>query len=158
MVFAQSLSRVLLFATPWTAARGLPCPSLSSGVCSNSCPLMLPNQLIFYCPLTLLPLVFRSIRVFFFSPMCQLFASVGQGIRASASASVLPMNIQGWFPFGLTDLIFLLPKGLSRVFSSIAVRKHSFFGAQLSLSYISHIHTRLLEKPKLWLYGPLSAK
>ena len=62
-------------------------------------------------------------------PMSQFFASGGQSIRASASASVLPMNIQGWFPLGLTDLISLLSKGLSRVFSSTTIRKHPFFGA-----------------------------
>ena len=65
--------------------------------------------------------------------MSQLFASGGQSIRASASASVLPMNIQGWFPLGLTGLIFLLSKGFSRVFSSTTIQKHQYFGAQLSL-------------------------
>ena len=65
-------------------------------------------------------------------PMSQLFASGGQSIRASASALVLPMNIQGWFPLGLTGLISLLSKGLSRIFNT-TVQKHQFFGAQLSL-------------------------
>ena len=63
----------------------------------------------------------------------------------SASASVLPMNIQGWFPLGFTSLISLLSKGLSRVFSSITIQKHWFFGAQPSLWSNSHIHTWLLE-------------
>ena len=71
--------------------------------------------------------------------LSQLFTSSGQNITASASASVLPMNIQGWFPLGLTDLIFLQPKGLSRVFSSTTVRRHQFFGAQPFLLSHSHI-------------------
>ena len=63
-------------------------------------------------------------------PVNQLFASGGQSIGASASASILPINIQGWFPLGLTGLISLLSKGLSRGFFSITVQKHQFFGAQ----------------------------
>ena len=66
-------------------------------------------------------------------PLSQFFASGGQNIGASASASVLPMNIQDWFPLGWTGWISLLSKGLSRVFSNITVQKHLFFGAQLSL-------------------------
>ena len=66
-------------------------------------------------------------------PMSWVFTSGGQSIGASASASVLPMNIQGWFPLGLTGLISLLSKGLSRVFSSTTMRKHQFFGSQTSL-------------------------
>ena len=80
-------------------------------------------------------------------PNSQLFTSNGQSIRVSASASVLPMNIQGWFPLGLTGLIFLQCRGLSRVFSNTTVQKHPFFSAQLSLSLNSHIHTWPLEKP-----------
>ena len=80
-------------------------------------------------------------------PVSQFFASGGQSIAASASASVVPMNIQGWFSLGLTGLISLQPKGLSRVFSDTTVQKHQFFGAQLSLWFNSHIHTWLLEKP-----------
>ena len=72
---------------------------------------------------------------------------VAQNIGASGSASVLPMNIQGWFPLGLTCLISLQSKGLSTVFSSTTVRKHQFFSAQPSLWSNSHIHTWLLEKP-----------
>ena len=75
-------------------------------------------------------------------PMSQLFASGGQSIEASASASVLPMNIQGWFPSGWTGLISLLSKGFSRVFSSTVVQKYQFFGAQPSLWSNSHIHVR----------------
>ena len=76
----------------------------------------------------------------------QFFTSGGQSIGASASASVLIMNIQDWFPLRWTGLI-LQSKGLSRVFSSITVRKHQFFSAQPSLWSNFHIHTWLLEKP-----------
>ena len=78
-------------------------------------------------------------------PMSWLFASGGQNIGASASASVLPMNIQDWFPLGLTGLI-LLSKGLSRVFPNATVQKHEFFSAQPSLWSNSHIDTWLLGK------------
>ena len=77
--------------------------------------------------------------------MSQFFISGGQSIGISASASVLPMSIQDWFPLGLTDFIFLQSKGLSRVFSNTTVQKHQFFGAQLSLWSNSHIHTWLLD-------------
>ena len=90
-------------------------------------------------------------------PVSWLFASGGQSVGASASAPVLPMNIPGWFPLGLTGLISLQFKGLSRVYSS-RIQKHQFFDSQPSLQSNSHIHTWLLEKPKLWLDGPLLAK
>ena len=80
-------------------------------------------------------------------PMNQFFTSGGQRIGVSASASVLPLNIQDWFPLGWTDWISLQSKGLSRVFSNTTVQKHQFFGAQLSLWSNSHIHIWLLEKP-----------
>ena len=89
-------------------------------------------------------------------PKSQFFTSCGQSIGASASASVLPMNIQNWFPFRLAALISLLSKGLSRVFSSTTVQKHHYLSTQPSLWLNSHVHTWLPEKPKLWLYGPLS--
>ena len=79
--------------------------------------------------------------------MSQFFAAGGQNIGASASASVLSMSIQGWFPLGWTGLI-LQCKGLSRVFSSTTVQKHQFFGVQPSLWSSSHICTWLLEKTK----------
>ena len=91
-------------------------------------------------------------------PISQLFSSGGQNIGVSALASVLPINIQNGFPLGLTGLISLLSKALSRVFSSTTVQKHQFFGAQLFLWYNSHIHTWLLEKPKLWLDRPMLSK
>ena len=84
-------------------------------------------------------------------PVSQLFASGGQSIGVSASASVFPMNIQDWFPLGLTGLISLQYKGLSRVSSNTTVQKHQFFGAQLSSQSNSRIHTWLLEKPQPWL-------
>ena len=73
--------------------------------------------------------------------------SGGQSIGVSASASVLPMTIQDWFPLGLTGLISLQCKRLSRVFSNTTVQKHQFFSAQPSFWSNSHIHTWLLEKP-----------
>ena len=96
----------------------LPCPSLSPGVCSNSCSLSwwcYPTISFSVIPLLLCPQSFPASESF---SMSQLFASGGQSIAVSASPSNLPMNIQGWFPLGLTGLIFLLSKGLSRVFSS----------------------------------------
>ena len=80
-------------------------------------------------------------------PMTWLLTLGGQSIGASASALVLPMNIQGWFPLGLTGWISLQSEGLSNIFSSTTVWKHQFFGAQSSLWFNSHIHTWLLEKP-----------
>ena len=80
-------------------------------------------------------------------PMSQFFSSGGQSIGVLASASVLPMNIQDWFPLGWTGWISLQSKGLSRVFSSTIFWKHQFFSAQPSLWFNSHIHTWLLEKP-----------
>ena len=73
--------------------------------------------------------------------MSQFFTSGGQSIGASALASVLPMSIQGRFPLGLTDLISLLSKGLSRVFSNTTVQKHQLFSIQCSLQTNCHIHT-----------------
>ena len=102
------------------------------------------NHLILCHPLLLLPSTFPSIRVFSNE---SVLTSCGQSIGASASASVLPMNIQGWFPLGLTGLISLQSKGLSRVFSNTTVQKHQFLGTQFSLWSNSHIHTWLLEKP-----------
>ena len=110
-----------------------PCPSPTPGVYSHSCPLSR------WCHPTISSSVvpFSSCLQFFpasrYFPMSQLFASGDQTIGASASASVLPMNIQDWFPLGLTGLISLLSKGLSRVFSNTTVQKHQFFGTQLSL-------------------------
>ena len=104
---------------------------------------MSSNHLILCCPLLFLPSIFPSIRVF---PMSWLFESCGPSIGASASATVLPMNIQSLFPLGLTGMTSLLSKGLSRVFSNTTVQKHQFFSTKLSLWPNSHIHTWLSEK------------
>ena len=105
------------------------CLPASLRICLNSCPLtwwvMLSNHLILCHQLLLLPSVFPSI-----FPMSWLFASGGQSIGASASTSVLPMNIHGWFPLGWTGWISLQSKGLSRVFFNTTIRKHQFFGIQ----------------------------
>ena len=125
----------------------LPCPSPTPGACSNSCPL---NQ---WChPIISSFVIPFSSRLQSFPasgpfPISQFFTSSGQSIGASASASVLPMNIQDRFPLGLTGLISLKSKGLSRVFSNTTLRKHQFFSAQLSSQSNSHIHTWPLEKP-----------
>ena len=136
-----------------------PCPTLGDSMdCSMPVPYTIPRAcsnsrpLSQWCHSTILSSVvpfsawlqsFPSSGSFL---MSQLFASGGQSIGASASASVLPMNIQDWFLLGLTDLISLQSKGPSRVFSNNTIQKHQFFGAQLSLWSNSHIYTRLLEK------------
>ena len=133
-VVVQWVSRVRLFATPWAAARQA---SLSFTVSWSLLKLMSiesvmsSNYLILCCPLLLMPSIFPSIRV---------FASGGQSIGASTSASVLLMNIQDGFPLQLTGLILQF-KGLSRVFSNTTVQKHQFFGFQPSLWSNSHILT-----------------
>ena len=142
----QLLSPVWLFATPWTTA----CQASLSFTVSQrllklmSIELVMPSNHLIRYHLLLLPSVFPSIRVF--SSESALCIS-GQSIGASASASVLPMNIQDSFPLGLTSLISLQSKGLSRVFSSTTFWKHQFLSAQPSLWSNSHIHTWLLEKP-----------
>ena len=117
---------------------GFPVTSLSPRVCSYSCPLsrwchptISPSVIPFSSALNLFPASGSF-------PVSQLFTSSGQSIGASASASVLPMNIQGWFPLGLTGLISLQSKGLSRVFSSTMVWKHQFCGTKPSLWSNSH--------------------
>ena len=111
----------------------LPCPSPTPRIYPNSCPLS------WWCHLTISSSVvpFSSCPQSFPASgsfqMSQLFASGGPSIGVSASASVLPMNTQDWFPLGWTGWISLQPKGLSRVFSNTTVQKHQFFCAQLSL-------------------------
>ena len=142
----QLLSCVWLFVTPWTAAHQA---SMSFTIFQSLLKLtfiesvMPSNHLALCCPLLLLPSIFPSIRIF---PNSWLFTSGGQSIRASASASVLPMNIQGWFSLGLTGLISLQSKGLSRIFSNITVQKYQFFSIQPSLWSSSHICIWLLKK------------
>ena len=143
VIAVQLLSHIQLFATPWTTVHQASRPSPSLRVCSNSCllsrwchPTISPSVSLFsFCP--------QSFPASGSFPISWLFTSGGQSIRASASASVLPMNIQGSFPLGLTGLISLLSKGLSRAFSTIW--KHQFFSTQPSLWSNSHIHTRLLK-------------
>ena len=121
------------------------CPLLSPGVCSNSCPLSQQGSLTISSSVTLFSFCLQSFPASESFLMSQLFTSGGQSIGAPASA--LPMSIQGWFPLGLTGLIFLQSKGRSRVFYSTTIWKHQFFGAQLSLWTNSHICIWLLGKP-----------
>ena len=135
----QSLSRVWLFATPWTAAHqaSLSITNFQSLLKLMSIESVMPsNHLVFCCPL-LVPSVFPSIKVFSSESVLLIRC---QNIGVSASASVLPMNIQDRFPLGLTGWISLQSKGvslqskaLSRVFSNNTVQKHQFLDAQLSL-------------------------
>ena len=126
----------------------IPCPSLSPGTFSNSCPLSQwchPTISSSFVPFSS---CLQSFPVSGSFSVSWLFISGGQSIGASASASVLPMNnIQGWFPLGWTGWISLQSKGLLRVFSNTTVQKHQFFSTQPSVWFNSHIHTWLLEKP-----------
>ena len=132
---------------------GLPCSSLSPGVCSHSC---LLSQ---WCDLTIsssaapffsCPQSYPASRSF---PVSQLFTSGGQIIGALASTSAPPVKVQDWFPLGLTGLISLLSKGLCRVFSST---KHQLLSTQPSFWSNFHIHTWLLEKNHSFDYIDLS--
>ena len=124
-----------------------PCPSPTPRVHPNSC------ASIQWCH----PAISSSVVPFSSCPyslptsgsfsMSQLFTSGGQSFGVSASALVLSMNTQNWYPLGWTGWISLQSKGLSRVFSNTTVQKHQFFSAQLSSQSKSHIHTWLLEKP-----------
>ena len=144
--------------TPGLQRTRPPCPSPTPRVYSNSCPLSR------WCHPTISSPVIPSPPAFNLSQHQGLFQWVSS---LHQEAKVLEfqlqhqssqMNIQDWFPLELTNLISLQSKGLSRVLSNTTVRKHQFFGAQSSLWSNSHIHTWLLEKLQLWLYGPLSAK
>ena len=151
----QLLSHVWLFVTPWTAAcqASLSITNSRSLLKLMSIELVMPsNHLILCHPLLLLLQSFPASMSF---QMSQLFTSGGQNIGVSASTSVLPINIQDWFPLGWTGWISFRAKGFSRVFSNTTVQKHQFFSAQLSLESNSHIHTWLLEKLRLWLDEPL---
>ena len=137
---------------------GFPCPSPTPRACSNSCPSSRwchPTISSSVIPFSSYLPSFPASGSF---PGSQFFTSGDHSIGASASTLVLPMNIQDWFPLGLTGWISLQSKGLSRVFSNTTVQKPQFFGAQLTLWSNSHIHTWLLEKSYLWLDGPLLAK
>ena len=127
----------------WLQHSRLPCPS--PRVYSSSHPLS------WWCHPTISSSIVPFSHLWSFQAsesfqMSQFFASGGQSIGVSASASVLPMNTQDWSPLGWTDWISLQTKGLSRVFSNTTVQKHQFFSAQLSSQSNSHIHTWPLEK------------
>ena len=122
-----------------------PCPSPTPGVYSYLCPLSR------WCHPTILSCVIpfsshlRSFPASGSFPKSQFFASGGQSIEVSASTSVLPVNIQDWFPLGWTGLTSLQSKGLSRVFSSTSVQNHQFFGTRLSLwSTLTSIHEKTI--------------
>ena len=111
----------------------LPSPSPTPGACSNSCPLSRWCHPIISSSVILFSSCLQSFTASGSFPRSQFFASRGQSIGVWASVSVLPMNIQDWFPLGWTGLISLQSKGLSRVVSNVTVQKHQFFGTQLSL-------------------------
>ena len=130
-----SRCHVWLFVIPWTTACQVLCLPLSSGVCSNSCPL---SQCC-YLTISSSAASFSNLSQHQSFPMSQFFTSAGQSIGASAFASVLTMNLQDWLPLGLTALISLQSKGLLTVFSSTKIWKSQFFGAQPSLVQLSHL-------------------
>ena len=152
VVAVQSVSHVWLFVTPWTAAYQAPLSSTVSQSLFKFISIesvMLSNHFVFCCPLLLLPSVFPSLRVFSYeSALCIRWSKYWSfSISLSNEYSGLISFRIDWF-----DLLAV------QVFSSTTIWKHQFFGAQLSLWSNFHIHTRLLEKPKLLLYGPWSAK
>ena len=143
----QLLSHVQVFAISWTAAL-----QASLSITSSRSLLKLMSIELVIHPIISSSVVPFSSHLQSFPasgsfPVNQFFSSGDQNIGASDSASVLPMNIQDWFPLRLTGLISLQAKGLSRVFSNTTVQKHQFFGTQPVLQSNSHIHTWLLEKP-----------
>ena len=129
----------------------LPYPSPSPRVCSSLCPLSRWCHATISSSIVPFSSCLQSFPASGFYTINWLFTSGGQSIGASASASVLPKNIHGWFPLGFLQ-------GLSRVFSSTTVQKHQFFGSQHSSWSNFQNCTWLLEKPQLWLDVPLSAK
>ena len=143
----QSLTRVRLFVTPWTAVHqdSMSITNSQSLHKFMSIELVMPSSHLILChPLLLLPSILPASGSF---PKSEFFASRGQKTGTSASSSVLPMNTQDWSPLGLTGMISLQYKGLWRVFSNTKVQNHQFFSGNLSLWSNSHIHTWLLEKP-----------
>ena len=138
---------LLLFSHSVVSDSVLSCPSPSPGARSNSCPLSCWCHPAISSSLVPFSSCLQSFPASESFPRSQFFESGGQSIGVSASASVLPMNIQDWFPLGLTGWISLQSKRVSIVFFNTTVQKHQFFSAQLSLWSNSHIHTWLLEKP-----------
>ena len=142
-----SLSHVRLFETPWTAAHQTSLSIINSQSLLKlmSIESVMPSNHLTLCH----PLLLSRLQSFPTSgsfQMSQPFASGGQSIGVSSSASVLLVNSQDWFPLEWTGWISLQYKGLSKVFSNTTVQKHQFFGAQLSSQSNSHIHTWLLGK------------
>ena len=124
----------------------LPCPPPSPRACLNLCSLSWWYYLTISSSAVLFSFGLQSFPASGSFPVSWLFASGGQSIRSAASAVVLLMSIHHWLPLGLTGLISLQSKGLSRVFSSTTVRKHQFFSTKCSLRINSNICTQLLEK------------
>ena len=124
----QLISHVRLCELQELQHARLPCTSLSPGVCSS--PLHQQCYLTISSPASLFSFCLQSFPSSRFFPMSRLLATGGQSIGVSASASILPMNIQGWLPLGLTGFISLESKRLSRVFSSVTIQKHQFFSTQ----------------------------
>ena len=118
----------------------LPCPSPTPGACSNSCSSGCWCHSTISSSVILFSSCLQSFPASGYFPVSQFFTSGGQSFGASASTSVLPMNIQGWFPLGLTGWISFQSKGLSKVFSNTTVQNLKFFSAQFSLWPNSHIH------------------
>ena len=144
----QLLSCVRIFVTPWTAARqeSLSITNSRSPPKSMSMESVMPSNHLILCHLPSL-LAFNLSQHQGLSQCVGSLHQVAKVIGTSASASVDPKGIQGWFPLRLIGLISLLSKGLSRVFSNTTIQNHQFFGAQLSLLSSSHICTWLLERP-----------
>ena len=142
----QLLSRVWLFAIPWTAAHqaSLSITNSWSLLKLMSIKSVMPSNHLILCHPLLLPSIIPSISVFSNE---SVFPIRWPKYWSSASAPVLPINIQDWFPLGWTSWISLQSKGLSKVFSNTTDKKHQFFATQFSLWSNSHIHTWLLEKP-----------
>ena len=147
-LISLQFSHSVMFDSLWSHGlkhARLPCPSSLPRACSNSCPSSgwchptIYSSVVYLSCLQSFPASGSS--------MSQFFTSGGQSIGASASASFLQINIQDWYPLGLSGLISMQSKGLWRVFSNTTDQKHQFFGAQLSLWSNSHIHTWLPEKP-----------
>ena len=154
LAVVQSLSRVWLFATPWTAASRDYTISQSLLKFMSTELMTLSNHLILCYFLLLLPSIFSSIRVFCNESALRI-RRPSTGVLASAT--VLLMNIQGWFPLRLTGLKSLQSKGLSRVSSSTTIQKHQFFGLAFFMVQLSHLYMTT-GKPIALLYGPLLAK
>ena len=158
MSYLSLFSRVWLSATPWTAACWA---SLSFTISQSLLKLMsiesvMPtSHLMLSHPLFLLPSIFSSIKIFFKN---WLLASGSQSVGASASAIVLPMIIQSWFPLGLTGLISLLFKGLSRVFSSTTIQKHKFnFQDNIGFAWAPTSHLQLPASSYLFVWFSLES-